>query len=75
MSPLIPAIVGALVKGAIEHKPSTAAGVATIASALAVPSVTGDGVVIPATLEEGIIQLVMAGIGLFLVWYRGRKKA
>jgi len=73
MSPLIPAIVGAIVKGAVEHKPSTAAGVATIASALAVPSVTGDGVVIPATLEEGIIQLVMAGIGLFLVWYRGRK--
>lgn len=45
------------------------------AGAAAVPSIsTGDATLpVPATMEEGIAQLVLAAISLGLFWYNHRK--
>ena len=69
---LIPTIIKSIVEGAAAHKTSTALGAAAISTALAIPSVTGDGLVVPSSMEEAIGQLVLAAFGVFAVWYKGR---
>ena len=65
MNPLIPIVL------------SRVAAVAAAGGAVAVPSVNSGAPVVPVpgSLEEGIVQLVLAVISLAAYWYQKRKPA
>jgi hypothetical protein len=69
------ALLTALAKGFVEHKSSSAAGVAALAAATAVPMTKESGqFLIPTTMEEGAIQLAMAIVGIVLIYLNPKKK-
>lgn len=67
-------ILLSILQGFTAHKTSSALGTALLAGAASIPSITGDSVIIPGTLEEAIGQLVLAALGVFAVWYKGKNK-
>lgn len=65
MNPIIPIVLSRL------------AAVAAAGGVVAVPSVNSGAPVVPvpASLEEGIVQVILAAISLAAYWYQSRKLA
>lgn len=63
MNPIIPIVLSRL------------AAVAAAGGVVAVPSVNSGAPVVPvpASLEEGIVQVILAAISLAAYWYQSRK--
>ena len=73
MAPL--AFLANLAAGFVAHKSSSALGVTSALGALAVPSIANpEQIVLPSTLEEAVLQLVLGAAALVLMYFNPEKK-
>ena len=74
MAPLA-AILANFITGFIAHKSSSALGVTAAGAALAVPSIANpEQIVLPSSIEEAVLQLVLGVAALVLMYFNPEKK-
>lgn len=74
MAPLIKIFLTNLIQGAVQHRISTSAGAAVVAATAALPALQSEGqTVIPASIEEAVVQLAGLVIGVALIYFNPKK--